>query len=378
MLWNDGDDERVANMDPLGADVIVSTIPQLNAAKDTDRIAGELAALCKKACFHNRTYYEVLAIVRDLGLLAGSLRRHGRDPMLLVPELESIFLEAGELTNLVPRDTLMHYTTWNPSGDRMRRYTGHEEEPDLIQSIKMSFPAIRDATRHLFEMRDFALHEKRTLHIVYQISFALRRFLVGLHHAIRNVHAEVFIHEFRPFFEPFSVGSKQFRGPGAVTMPLHIFDFLFWGTSELDARYQRFTLDYLPYNTSEMRQYYLRSRNTPSLLDRIENAVSNPHEAQELKDLLPPVAVCMKRIRGFREAHLKYAVHAYHGSGHHNFKSGSGGHTTSDLEWLANLTRKHESRLADLRKYLAMVLPPLVDERFGGESRPIVGRDANV
>lgn len=378
MLWTDADDERVATMDPLEVDELMSTIPALNAARDVAKITSYLSIMCKNADLHRRTYYEILAIVRDIGLLAGSLRRHGQEPGALVPDLESVFLEAGSLTDLVPRDTLMHYTTWNPLGERSRRYTGHAQEPHLIQSIKMSFPAIRDATRHLFEMRDFPLQEKRTLHIVYQISFCLRRFLVGLHHAIRNVQAEVFIQEFRPFFEPFSIGSRQFRGPGAVTMPLHIFDFLLWGTSELDDRYQQFTLDYLPYNTAEIRQYYLRSRRTPSLLDRIEEGISTVHELGHWQELLSPLAVCMKRVRGFREAHLRYAIHAYHGSAHHDFRSGSGGHTTGDLQWLSELTRKHESRLARIRTSLSALSPDFENGKAHMDTRSRMEGDANV
>lgn len=98
MLWTGADDERVAGLDPLNVDGLMCTIPSLNAVRNIPRITFHLETMCKEARLHMRNYYEVLAIVRDLGLLAGSLRRHGEEPAALVPELESVFLEAGSLS----------------------------------------------------------------------------------------------------------------------------------------------------------------------------------------------------------------------------------------------------------------------------------------
>jgi hypothetical protein len=67
-----------------------------------------------------------------------------------------------------------------------------------------------------------------------------------------------------------------------------------------------------------------------------------------MQPLLGAVETWFKRLRGFRGAHLKYATKAYHGPTNHNFKSGSGGHTTSDIEAIAHLTEKHAARLNSL------------------------------
>src|ERR1700722_8670401 len=123
MLWTHLDDERVSFIDPLSADVIMEKVPSWNKAGDISELVSALQAMCRIVSLESRNYYELLAIVRDLGILAGSLRRHGQEPLALVPELEPIFLRAGVLTDLIPRDTLMHYTVWNPSGLRLRRYT---------------------------------------------------------------------------------------------------------------------------------------------------------------------------------------------------------------------------------------------------------------
>lgn len=357
MLWTESDDRRIAELDPLVADEVMSCVPQWNADADIPQLQGALEALCRKASVDHRNHDEVLAIIRDIGILVGSIRRHGGDPALLVPSLGPLLTRAAMLTELVPRDTLMHYTIWNPEGPRLRTYTDHPQEPDLIASIRKSLPAIREATRHLFDIRDHALHNRRVLRSTYLIGYNLKHFLLGLHYAMRRVEPDVFIQRFRPFFEPISINSLSHRGPGAVTMPLHVFDYLLWGSSEADPHYQQFTADYIPYNTGEFRQYYCRARNTPSFVDRLEAALCRSKPSPGILALLRPAIVCIGRVRAFRRAHLKYAFKAYHGSTKHAFATGSGGHTTTDLERLSELTDKHARRLESIYEKVVSIVP---------------------
>ncbi len=347
MTWNSHNDKRIADLDPLGADVLMTMVPQFNANADLNSLVELLGTLCKRANLNSRTHNEILAIVRDMGIVAGSIRRHGQNPVSLVPELEFALLKSAELTDLPARDTLMHYTIWNPNGPRLRTYTNHEQEPSLIESMRISLPAISNASRKLFQMQTLPLRNPPTTRIADSIGNDLKEFISGLNYSKNNVKPDVFINHFRPFFEPFTVGDCTLRGPGAVTMPLHIFDFILWGSSESSEKYQQFTVDYIPYNLSEFRHYYLETRNTPSFLDRLESECDDSTRT-DMQPLLRAVETWFKRLRGFRGAHLKYATKAYHGPTKHNFKSGSGGHTTSDIEAIAHLTEKHAARLNSL------------------------------
>ncbi|HYX50808.1 MAG TPA: monodechloroaminopyrrolnitrin synthase PrnB family protein [Ktedonobacteraceae bacterium] len=339
--------KRIADLDPLGADVLMTKVPEFNAHGDLKNLASLLRTLCKRVDLKSRTHNDVLAIVRDIGIVAGSIRRHGECPVGLVPELEPALVKSGELTDLPPRDTLMHYTIWNPKGSRTRTYTNHDQEPNLIESMRISLPAISSATRKLVRLQSLNLQSPRTAQIAASIADDLKVFIAGLNHSKNNVAPDVFITEFRPFFEPFMVGHSALRGPGAVTMPLHIFDFILWGSSEPNEAYQQFTSDYIPYNLSEFRHYYLESRNNPTFLDRLESESDNLL-GPEIQPLLSAVATWFKRLLGFRSAHLKYATKAYHGSTTHSFKNGSGGHTTGDIELIARLTDKHATRFNSL------------------------------
>src|SRR5580704_5162372 len=120
IMWTNADDEHVGSLDPLNADELLLQVPQWNADQNTSRLAYVLEELCQRSAIESRSYYELLAIVRDLGIVAGSLKRHGVEPSVAAPKIDSTFTHASAMTELVPRDTLMHYTIWNPSGPRLR------------------------------------------------------------------------------------------------------------------------------------------------------------------------------------------------------------------------------------------------------------------
>lgn len=348
-MWTDQCDARVAILDPLEADALMHDVPRMNEVADVRGLASLLETLCSRAEVMQRSYDELAAIVRDVGMVAGSICRHGEQPGQLVPSLEALLIAASAMTEMPARDTLMHYTVWNPTGARQRTYTSNPEEPHLIESIRTSLPAIRDATRELFALRAIDFGERRAARVGAIISRHLKSFLAGLHHAIEFVKPETFITEFRPYFEPLLVNQTSLRGPGAVTMPLHLFDFLLWGSTEPDPTYQAFTAAYVPYNLPELRQYYWQQRHCASLLDLLE-ADAGDDVPRAPKSFLRQVALWFRRIRGFRSAHIQYAIAAYHGKAAHTFATGSGGHTAKELELVAELTAKHALRVDTLMK----------------------------
>ena len=46
---------------------------------------------------------------------------------------------------MVGRDTVYHYTEWNPPGDRRRTYTGDRQEHALQDSVTLCLPDLRAA-----------------------------------------------------------------------------------------------------------------------------------------------------------------------------------------------------------------------------------------
>ena len=81
-------------------------------------------------------------MMRDLGIVLGSLKRHGQEPLEAIPELTPLLLDLGKQADLVPRDTVQHYTSWNPADDRRRTYTGDQQEAWLQDAVRRVFPGL--------------------------------------------------------------------------------------------------------------------------------------------------------------------------------------------------------------------------------------------
>ncbi len=346
MHWGNKEDNYIASLDPLGVDDLIREVPVSNENNDVNNLIRILCTFCERASIEQRDYFETAAIIRDIGIVIGSIRKHDIEPVESAEKLGYILTKAGEQNDLPPRDTLMHYTIWNPTEERIRTYTLHPQEPCLIGSMRISIPQIRQAVRDLFELWHTDLNSPKALELASEIDRALKEFLKGLSHSKKKVQPEIFIRHFRPFFEPITLNNETLRGPGAVTMPMHIFDFILWGCSEGDARYQEFTKNYIPYNLSEFRNYYLRMVNGKSLLDKVEELVCSTKKREKLTPLLSAINDWFKKLEGFR--HTKYAVDSYQGKEVHNFRTGSGGHTISDLELIAGLTFKHSQRVKNI------------------------------
>src|SRR5262245_26557700 len=117
--------DAVAVLDPLHADKVCAQLPAMNGQADLTALMNALRSIVPAAEHIRRfTPLECLAAMRDLGMFLGSIKRHGVQPVLAVPEVEAALLALGTRTDLVPRDTVHHYACWNPRGARQRMYTG--------------------------------------------------------------------------------------------------------------------------------------------------------------------------------------------------------------------------------------------------------------
>src|SRR5688572_19655223 len=124
--------EGICAIDPLGFDDQIQLLHVLNRSGDTNEIIQLLYRLLPVPDALDRySYDESIAAMRDLGIFIGILKKHGIEPVEVVPELEYVLLVLMVKTDLPPRDTLLHYTVWNPDGDRMRTYTGLNDERSL-------------------------------------------------------------------------------------------------------------------------------------------------------------------------------------------------------------------------------------------------------
>jgi hypothetical protein len=348
LLWQN--DQAIARLDPLRADEPLRNLPAFNADHDTESLLALLRQLLPTPAAARALSVEAAcAAMRDLGILLGSLKKHGIEPEEAVPPLRAVLPVLGTITNYPPRDTLLHYTIWNPADERMRTYTGTEDEKNLIRSVQMSIPPLEAALHHLMQLLDPA-YGKDFQVLAKAVADNLEGLIAGVVYARRNVSTSYFAHEMRLYYDPIRLNGASYLGPGAVEMPVFVFDHLLWSSDCADAEYQAFKQGYLPYVRPVWRLVYEAYAGQPSLLTELQReleAGTCPHPVAALRDALSIIT----RLKSFRMPHRRLADEAYaHGNGGER-NQGSGGYAPDILLHIIQLmTTKTDAFVRALQK----------------------------
>lgn len=339
--------ERIKSLDPLAFDQKLKTLHLLNKSRDVKEITHFLyASLPSPDVLETYSYEDSIAVMRDLGIFIGILKRFGVEPVEVIPELEYVLLVLMVKTNLPPRDTVMHYTLWNPDGERMRTYSEWPDERALIVSVKIAIEDLLNGIVGLEELSQMDSTDTLFTGKCSEIRGKIEAMVNGIVYAKKNVSPEIFYNELRFYFDPIKVDyNKPYLGPGAVEMPMFVFDHLLWSCDLKDPVYTHFKEGYLPYNLPFVRKIYLDFNQKPSLLTRVlvnlkaQPTKENCRAAKSIMDL------CVV-LKSFRMPHKKMAEAAYAISPgaekHHEI--GSGGYSTDILQHIINIQnqRIHE------------------------------------
>lgn len=332
------DSEVIASIDPLLFDERLVLLHLLNKAGDTKEMVQLLyRTLPVPDVLDAYTYHEAVAAMRDLGIFIGILKKHGIEPVEVVPELEYVLLVLMVKTDLPPRDTLLHYTSWNPDGKRIRSYTGLADEIALIESVKMAMPTLMESIVMLEAMHEHALHGDEFVMNCQRLHKKMEGMVNGIVHAKKNVAPAVFANELRFYYDPIKVDyNKDYIGPGAVEMPMFVFDHLLWNCDCPDPVYTAFKEGYLPYNMRFIRDIYWRFKGKPSLLSRIEENLTRHPSHKTYKAAQAALDLCMV-LKSFRMPHKKLARQAYEQGEKQHHTKGSGGYSTEILDQILHL-----------------------------------------
>lgn len=337
----------VAACDPLHARALVLQLPGLNRKKDVPGIVGLLRDfLPARGVPSGWGFVEAAAAMRDIGFFLGSLKRHGHEPVDVVPGLEPVLLDLARVTDLPPRETLLHVTVWNPAAaDAQRSYTGLGDEAHLLESVRISMASLEAAIALIVELSDVPLRAPAFAEGCVELAACLQKMVDSIVYAYRFISPKVFYDELRPFYEPVRVGGRSYLGPGAVEMPLFVLEHVLWGSQSDHPAYLEFKETYLPYVLPEFRAIYARFDGRQALVDRVLG------EAQAARVRGEPVGAGLAALERvfevllhFRAPHLKLAERTYE-AGQSGPSIGSGGYAPSMLGDLLTLTRDARSRL---------------------------------
>lgn len=347
--------EHITLLDPLLFDEKVKSLHLLNRSGRTHEIIQLLYnSLPVPGQLDSYSYEESIAAMRDLGIFIGILKKHGIEPVEVVPELEYVLLVLMVKTDLPPRDTLLHYTVWNPSGDRMRTYTGLPDERSLVESVKMAMPSLFESIMLLEALHDADLNGPEFEATCIRIRRKMEDMVKGVVYAKKNVSPGVFANELRFYYDPIKVDyNKDYIGPGAVEMPMFVFDHLLWSSDCDDAAYVTFKESLLPYNHRMIREIYSKFRNKASLLTRIEDNLNAKLTRENVRAARAVIDLCTV-LKSFRMPHKKMAEDAYQQGESHHKDRGSGGYATDILHHIIQLQNEKIGSLQTSLAYAGM------------------------
>lgn len=341
-------DKQVQALDPLEADNLIKLLPKINDTNDLHSLTDLGTILVKRteALFtKTNSLAQNMAMLRDLGMVAASLVRHGLT-IGHVAGLEEALYCLGNATDEVPRDSVFSYGPRNPqTPDRMRRFTSTQKEKVFIEAFSSGMEKLSCTIVSLESALLTDDPEAMALHIEQASSNfdAMIRAIVAVHRAIPP---EVFTRQLRPYFDPVTVHNIDYLAPGGAQMPVIIIDKLLWGLDQYSPALELYFKENLTYHPALYRKYWeeLSQTHSDSLITKVEHMViENPASAQKAAAALMKFVNTLIR---FRVPHLKVA--------NDNFRLrdedglGSGGYQPTILETLLEKTKDARTRLQAL------------------------------
>ncbi|MCH0538053.1 DUF1864 family protein [Streptomyces sp. MUM 203J] len=288
---------------------------------------------------------ECLAAMRDLGLLLGSLKRHGTEPVAAVPAVLPVLRELGRRTDMVPRDTVHHYTTWNPPGDRCRSYTATPMEYHLQNAVRMVFPSLVAALDTCAEVARLEPYDPGFAPALDRIAQHVQAVVDSIDFTVAHVTPEFFARTLRPYFEEVGVDGRDYLGPAAAQVPLWLVDLALWQSDRSDPAYDAFLAESLPYGLPAWRAFHAAHRGGVSAVGKLSAALSweGAHRTPpQLTASAVSLARVLRLLKTFRARHFGIARKAY-SDDLRLYDAGSGGAPVALLRTVLDLTRDNET-----------------------------------
>jgi monodechloroaminopyrrolnitrin synthase len=335
------DDALIASRDPLGADADLARLGSMNEAGDAQAIVTLLRKLVGAAQGVEPRRADSLAAMRDLGIVIGSVKRHGLEPVDAVPPLERVLLALAARTEMIPRDTIHHITRWNPRGPRERTYTGQPSERMLGLAVRTSLPPLMAAVdlcgmlaAETVGTAAFAVHS-------VELAGHLRALENSIDLTTSAVTPEFFGRVLRPYLQEVRVAEASYFGPTAAHLPVSLVDLAVWASDRSTPAYRDQGRQLGAHGVAEWLPLYDEWSVKPSLVTRIADALHGTDRLPPGHDLRVAAEALMRALRSlvvFRGRHFTLARRTYD-TEHTEFAQGSAGGDVDLLGEILTLTR---------------------------------------
>lgn len=315
-----------SRLDPLDLDPFFVELPAINKAGDVVTLYNALAkAVIRLNEMQVTTASGALAAMRDLDFIASSYLRHGRNPIDDVAGLEECLIDLGHLADTVPRGTVATYALANPADERLRSFTGDDEETLFIDAVRQTSLVLEESLQDL--IHNGAASALTTLDANLDIA------IQSIVSVMRSLPPEYFTNEMRPYFDPMVIGGERYLGAGGAQLQFVAFDYVLWGADDTDPTYTQYFSENYRYLTPSQRS------SIGEVLTKYDNNTLLKHIAlNDDKEAASSALGALKKMKKFRNPHRKLAQS--------NFKVrkdgqvGSGSYTTDILDVLLQKTEQ--------------------------------------
>lgn len=334
----------IANADPLHMDEDFCKLPALNERGDVSRIIQILsAAIPSMEVIHRMTRNQAAAAMRDLGLFAASVKRHGQEPCVAIPLLEPALLALGAHTDMIPRETVFHYTIWNPRGERQRQFTQNAAEAALIEATRLGALSVEATIFELLKAETAPIDSPGFAAACKAAACRLEGMMEAVDKVRREVPPTVFAQVLRPYFEEIRVGGEKYNGAAAAPLSLGIVDHLLWSSSGAPKEFQSFQESTMMYNLPVWKRFYAATQETPSISERVLQEYQELLEVGEAAaaaaaEGCQALASVFQVLLAFRGKHLVLARSAYEADVR-LYPVGSAGYSVETLKSILAMTQ---------------------------------------
>lgn len=339
--------EEIRSLDPLKADQLLQHLPEVNNNKDISALINLLINLTDSYSLRDLdTIEQSHAALRDIGIVLGSIKRHGVEPVQAVPEIEPLLIQFARRHHMVPRDTVLHYTIWNPNGSRRRTYTQDIQEQELQDAVTNVFPHLSSSLTLSHELSQMDARDVRFAPMVLSLKNTSEVMVQTIDRVIQEVSPIFFAQELRPYFEEITIKGQPYLGPAAAQVPLWLLDIVFWASDRSNSTYNTFLEESLKYALPSWREFYQKHVSSPSIVSRIQIQLEDTVQQSDLNLQKSASAVIdlLKSLKTFRGRHIGIAQKAY-AEEVRLYSKGSGGAPVELLKMITHLTRDSEFSL---------------------------------
>lgn len=225
--------------DPLGVDgLLPAELPRLGGAGDRDGLLRLLATLLQRAPDPERLAPpEAWAAIRDLGFVMGAVRRAGLEPAGELPALHAALPGLARRADcLHPRDDVYTLTVANPTGERMRTYSGSPSERAFIAAVGGGIVAMDRCLVELWPLLALPLDSPAFVPAAERAQAAFKEVTRELLGVRSRVDPRWFALEFVRHLEPLEIDGARRHGPSADQSPMLVVDLVLHGAAKRDFR----------------------------------------------------------------------------------------------------------------------------------------------